>query len=33
MGTKHVAGTINALKEYEEMVSILETWLNNINEA
>ncbi|WP_235439598.1 phosphotransferase family protein [Paenibacillus sp. DMB20] len=33
MGTKHVAGTINALKEYEEMVSVLETWLNNINEA
>lgn len=33
MGTKHVTGTINALKEYEEMVSVLETWLHNLNEA
>lgn len=31
MGTKHVIGTINALKEYEEMISILEAWLTIIN--
>jgi Ser/Thr protein kinase RdoA (MazF antagonist) len=29
MGTLQVTGTINALNQYEEMVSELETWLNN----
>lgn len=29
MGTLQVEGTINAIKEYESMVSKLETWLNN----
>ena len=33
MGTSHVTGTINALKEYEDMISVLEAWLNNTNEA
>ncbi|MBQ4898259.1 phosphotransferase [Paenibacillus sp. Marseille-P2973] len=33
MGTKHVTGTINALNEYEDMVSVLETWLHNLNET
>lgn len=31
LGTIQVTGTINALKQYENMVSELETWLNNIN--
>jgi Ser/Thr protein kinase RdoA (MazF antagonist) len=31
MGTIQVTGTINALKQYEDMVSELETWLNNIS--
>jgi len=29
MGTKQVVATIHALKQYEEMIFILETWLNN----
>ncbi|AOZ90799.1 hypothetical protein [Paenibacillus crassostreae] len=31
MGTIEVVGTINTLKQYEEMVSELETWLNTLD--
>jgi thiamine kinase-like enzyme len=30
MGTKHVTGTIHALRKHEEMISLLEAWLNDI---
>jgi aminoglycoside phosphotransferase (APT) family kinase protein len=29
MGTLQVSGTINAIKQYEDMISELESWLNN----
>ncbi|MGZ9583739.1 phosphotransferase [Paenibacillus marinisediminis] len=31
MGTNQVIGTINALRQYEDMILELETWLNNIH--
>lgn len=32
MGTNHVIETIHSLRQYEEMMAVLESWLNQIND-